>query len=91
MAKKRKKKRKKRRPTPAREPQRGGGLGFLLGALGFGALCVVAGVLVVVLGAGVTHEGRALPAREAGRVGYWLVALGVVAIGLSLFIYFSRR
>lgn len=81
------KKRTKQRPPTKTSGGDGGGLGFLLGALGFGVLCIAAGVLIVVLGVGGSGDGAATTASETPMVGYWLIALGVVAVGLSIFIY----
>ena len=86
MSKKRKK-RKKRRQPPSKPAQEGGGIGFLLGALGFGLLCIAAGVLIIVLHLAYTRDGTELTTKETGTAGYWLIALGVVAMGLSIFIY----
>ena len=90
MSKKRKKKKKRRQP-PSKPAEEGGGIGFLLGALGFGLLCIAAGVLMIVLHLAYSRDGAELTSKETGTAGYWLIALGVVAIGLSLFIYRSRK
>lgn len=88
----RKRKKRKKRPQPPPKPaDEGGGLGFVLGAVGFGLLCIAAGVLIVVLRVAYSRDGAEMTTKETGTIGYWLIALGVVAIGLTLVIRYSRR
>ena len=84
---KRKKKRKKRQTTASKAPPKSAGLGFLLGALGVGVLCIVVGIVVLVLGVSYTRGGTEVTAKEASKLAYWLIALGVAAIGLTILIY----
>ena len=84
----RKRKKRKKRPQP---PAPGRGRGFEPGAVGFGLLGIAAGVLIVVLRVAYSRDGAEMTTKETGTIGYWLIALGVVAIGLTLFIRYSRR
>jgi len=84
---KQRKKRKKQRPPPSRPVGSGGGIGFLLGAIGFGVACIAAGVLVIVLRISYTREGTEMSLAQTSTIGYWLIALGVVAAILSIVIY----
>ena len=88
---KQRKKRKKQRPPPSKPAESGGGIGFLLGAIGFGVACIVAGVLVIVLSIAYTREGTEMSLTQTSTIGYWLVALGVMAVILSIVIYRTKK
>ena len=90
MSKKRKK-RKKRPQAPSKPPKTGGGIGFLLGAIGFGVACIVAGVLVIVLRISYTREVTEMSLTQTSTIGYWLIALGAMAVILSIVIYRTKK
>jgi hypothetical protein len=64
---------------------------FLLAGCGFGIAFIAGGVLVRIYGSGYEREGSGVPTRDVATVGGYLIAMGVVAIGLTVFLVVSRR
>jgi len=81
--------RKGRGPT-SRERRRSGGLSLLL-AYAFGLLCVVGGVLVLVFGSPHSQDGSEVTAKDLTSLGAGMIVLGLLAIGLTMFLQRSRK
>ena len=67
------------------------GWGFLLAAFAFGLLCVAAGVLIIVFGAGHAQDGAELTSRDVVFVGCGMIGLGIGAIALTIVIRRLQR
>ena len=82
-----KKRKKKRRQPSAKDPPKRSSMGFLLGAIGIGLLFILGGVLLVLLGMRWSASADDASRSKATTTGFWLIAMGVAAIVLSLVIY----
>ena len=86
-----KKKRKPRRQPRKPSKQGPSGLGFVLGAVGFGLLCVAAGVAIIIFGGGYERAGAEIAEKDVRSTGYWMIGLGVGAMILTAIIYRWKR
>lgn len=64
---------------------------FLLVGAGFGAALIASGVLVRVHGRGFARKGAAAETSDVSTVGVCLIAMGVVAMGLTIGLLLARR
>ena len=83
----------KKKRKPQKKPQSRGpsGLGFVLGAMGFGLLCIAAGVAIIIFGGGYEQAGAEVATKDVHTTGYWMIGLGVAAMVLTGVIYRWRR
>ena len=81
------KRRKKQRPPSAKGAPKRASIGFLLGAIGIGVLFIIGGVAMAVLGRAGAEASAGAATPQMAKTGYWLIAMGVAAIVLSVVIY----
>ena len=64
---------------------------FFLGAGGFGIACILTGALVLFFGSASGREGAAATPPDVAAAGVILIAIGAVALGLTIYILISKK
>jgi len=76
---------KKRRTRPGKaKPEERPGWGFVLGGTGIGLAFAAAGFVVLRFGGESSGAAGQVTAKSVSSVGYWMIALGVAAMALTL-------
>jgi drug/metabolite transporter (DMT)-like permease len=64
---------------------------FLLAGCGFGLALAICGVLVLVHGREYEHDSSGVARGDVGTTGILLVAIGLIAIGLTAYLVIAKR